>query len=135
VSRARKNAARVERLDLEGALVSIDAIGCDPNIAQPILDAKADYLLAVKDNQPTLKDHGRFERNHSVSQVVNWYAAQRRQQGVDRPPGQRAVLQQRTCDALNLVAVTAHQGAGHATQPDLTAGPLRRARVGIKRGH
>jgi len=58
-----------------------------------------------------------------------------RQQGVDCPPGQRPVLQQRTCDALNLVAVTAHQGAGHATQPDLTAGPLRRARARIKRGH
>lgn len=45
--------ALVERLDLEGALVSIDAMGCNPNIAQSILDAKADYLLAVKDNQPT----------------------------------------------------------------------------------
>jgi predicted transposase YbfD/YdcC len=28
-------------------------MGCNPNIAQSILDAKADYLLAVKDNQPT----------------------------------------------------------------------------------
>ena len=46
--------ALVKRLDLEGALVSIDAMGCNPNIAQSILDAKADYLLAVKDNQPTL---------------------------------------------------------------------------------
>jgi len=46
--------ALVERLDLEGALVSIDAMGCNPGIAQAILDAKADYLLAVKDNQPIL---------------------------------------------------------------------------------
>jgi predicted transposase YbfD/YdcC len=46
--------ALVERLDLEGALVSIDAMGCNANIAQSILDAKADYLLAVKDNRPTL---------------------------------------------------------------------------------
>jgi predicted transposase YbfD/YdcC len=44
----------VERLDLAGALVSIDAIGCNPNVAQSILDAEADYLLAVKDNQPAL---------------------------------------------------------------------------------
>src|SRR5207302_7367108 len=43
--------ALVERLDLDGALVSIDAMGCNPNIAQSILDAKADYLLAVKDNR------------------------------------------------------------------------------------
>ena len=46
--------ALVERLDLDGALVSIDAMGCNPTIAQSILDAEADYLLAVKDNQPTL---------------------------------------------------------------------------------
>src|SRR5882672_8358515 len=46
--------ALVERLDLEGALVSTDAMGCNPTIAQSILDANADYLLAVKDNQPTL---------------------------------------------------------------------------------
>src|SRR5262249_54074389 len=29
-------------------------MGCNAAIAQAILDAKADYLLAVKDNQPTL---------------------------------------------------------------------------------
>jgi DDE_Tnp_1-associated len=33
-----------------GALVSTDAMGCNPTIAQSILDAKADHLLAVKDN-------------------------------------------------------------------------------------
>jgi predicted transposase YbfD/YdcC len=41
-------------LDLHGALVSIDAIGCQKAIAQQIRDAGGDYLLAVKDNQPTL---------------------------------------------------------------------------------
>jgi hypothetical protein len=55
--------ALVERLDLEGALVSIDAMGCNPNIAQSILDAKADYLLAVKDNQPTL--NGAIQRGRA----------------------------------------------------------------------
>src|SRR5258708_3721448 len=45
--------ALVERLDLEGALVSIDAIGCNPNIAQSILDAKADYLLYQSSQQLT----------------------------------------------------------------------------------
>src|SRR3984957_18783204 len=39
--------ALVERLDLEGALVSIDAMGCNPNIAQSILDAGADYRWSV----------------------------------------------------------------------------------------
>ena len=41
-------------LDLQGALVSIDAIGCQKAIAQQIRDQGGDYLLAVKDNQPTL---------------------------------------------------------------------------------
>jgi predicted transposase YbfD/YdcC len=102
--------ALVERLDLAGALVSIDAMGCNPTIAQSILDAEADYLLAVKDNQPTLhadiesyfetapsaevekvetlgKEHGRFEiRNHSVSHEVDWYAAERCYPGAPRFP-------------------------------------------------
>ena len=46
--------ALLDRIDVKGALVSIDAMGCNPGIAQSILDAEADYLLAVKDNQPTL---------------------------------------------------------------------------------
>jgi predicted transposase YbfD/YdcC len=41
-------------LDLQGALVSLDAIGCQKAIAQQIRDGGGDYLLAVKDNQPTL---------------------------------------------------------------------------------
>jgi predicted transposase YbfD/YdcC len=42
-------------LDLQGAVVTIDALGCQKEVAQLIVDAKADYLLQVKDNQPTLK--------------------------------------------------------------------------------
>lgn len=41
-------------LDLEGAVVTIDAMGCQRKIAQTIIDQKADYVLAVKDNQPLL---------------------------------------------------------------------------------
>jgi predicted transposase YbfD/YdcC len=41
-------------LELEGALVSIDAIGCQKEIAQAVLDQGGDYLLTVKENQPTL---------------------------------------------------------------------------------
>src|SRR5215204_936085 len=41
---------------LTGALVSIDAVACNPDIAQAIVDGGADYLLAVKANQPTLHD-------------------------------------------------------------------------------
>jgi predicted transposase YbfD/YdcC len=44
----------LELIDVSGALVTIDAMGCQKEIAQKILDADADYVLAVKDNQPTL---------------------------------------------------------------------------------
>jgi predicted transposase YbfD/YdcC len=102
--------ALLERIDVKGALVSIDAMGCNPNIAQNILDAEADYLLAVKDNQPTLhadvksyfdtapsgevercetvgKEHGRLEiRTHTVSHNVDWIASERSYPGAPRFP-------------------------------------------------
>ena len=44
----------LEMLELSGALVTIDAMGCQTDIAEAIVDAGADYVLAVKGNQPTL---------------------------------------------------------------------------------
>jgi predicted transposase YbfD/YdcC len=44
----------LELVDVSGGLVTIDAMGCQKEIAQKILDADADYVLQVKDNQPTL---------------------------------------------------------------------------------
>lgn len=41
-------------LALQGAIVTIDAMGCQKNIAAQIVEAHADYCLAVKDNQPKL---------------------------------------------------------------------------------
>ncbi len=41
-------------LELKGAIVSIDAMGCQKQIAKQIVDGGGDYVLAVKDNQPTL---------------------------------------------------------------------------------
>jgi len=43
-------------LEIEGAVVTIDAMGCQRDIAQTILDRKADYILALKGNQGSLKD-------------------------------------------------------------------------------
>ena len=107
--------ALLARLALEGALVTIDAMGCNPAIAQSILDAKADYLLAVKDNQPTLhkeiesyfetaptaevdtcenidKGHGRLEvRTCRVSKQIDWLAAERSYPGAFRFPQVAAI--------------------------------------------
>src|ERR1700733_232719 len=41
-------------LDLEGATVTIDALGCQKEIARQIREAGGDYVLAVKENQPAL---------------------------------------------------------------------------------
>src|SRR4051794_21201207 len=46
--------ALLDLLDIHGALVTIDAMGCQKAIAQKIVDGGGDYLLTVKDNQPHL---------------------------------------------------------------------------------
>ena len=47
-------------LDLKGAVVTIDAMGCQKEIAAEIIDGEGHYLLAVKENQPHLyEDVGR----------------------------------------------------------------------------
>ena len=88
-------------LVIEGAIVSIDAMGCQRHIAEQIVDKKADYVLALKGNQGTLRedvelfaaeqqangfkdthvsrdqtvdgDHGRIEtRTYTVFHDVDW---------------------------------------------------------------
>jgi predicted transposase YbfD/YdcC len=44
----------LELLDLRGCIVTIDAMGCQKEIAAAIRDREADYVLTVKENQPTL---------------------------------------------------------------------------------
>ena len=43
-------------LEISGSLVTIDAMGYQTAIAKTIIDSNADYVLAVKKNQPTLYD-------------------------------------------------------------------------------
>ena len=105
----------LERLRLTGALVTIDAMGCQTKIAQTIIDRGADYLLALKDNQPSLanevalffetqsqtcgepfetidNDHGRIEtRRHWVCHDVAWLTTDRRFPGEPRFPGLKAI--------------------------------------------
>lgn len=44
----------LEILEISGCLVTIDAMGCQVEVAEKIVEDKADYVLAVKGNQPTL---------------------------------------------------------------------------------
>jgi predicted transposase YbfD/YdcC len=69
-------------LDMAGCIVTIDAIGCQQDIAAMIIDQDADYLLAVKGNQENLQDdialffdlaaQNDFSRvNHTYARTVN----------------------------------------------------------------
>jgi predicted transposase YbfD/YdcC len=105
----------LDRLNLDGALVTIDAIACNPAIATAITARGGDYLLAVKGNQPTLqqeitsyfatppagetatlldvdKGHGRIEtRCYRVSHAVDWLLSDRRYPGEPRFPALAAI--------------------------------------------
>ena len=48
--------ALLDMLAIEGAVVTIDAMGCQRAIAQKITDKKADYIIALKGNQGTLHE-------------------------------------------------------------------------------
>ena len=43
-------------LELRGTVITIDAMGCQRDIAQKVIDKKADYVLALKGNQGSLRD-------------------------------------------------------------------------------
>jgi hypothetical protein len=101
---------------LKGALVSIDAIATSPTVAAAVRDAGADYLLAVKANQPGLraeveaffaeapaaaldsaieleKGHGLIEeRTVTVAREVDWLRGERRFPGEIRLPGVAALV-------------------------------------------
>lgn len=93
----------LERLELTGALVTIDAMGTQTAIADTIVRRGGDYLLALKGNRPALhedvvrffdepptdmiqmpfettdNDHGRLEeRRHFVCHDVSWLFSERR---------------------------------------------------------
>jgi DDE_Tnp_1-associated/Transposase DDE domain len=105
----------LERLQLQGALVTIDAMGCQTAIAETIIGRGADYLLALKNNQLSLAGevemffadpgrraqaphetidagHGRIEtRRHFISHDVDWLSSVRRFPGEPRFPGLKAI--------------------------------------------
>ena len=59
----------LQRLDLRGATVTIDAMGCQKEIAQQVRAQGADYVLAVKGNQPGLEQALRFHLGRGHSRV------------------------------------------------------------------
>jgi predicted transposase YbfD/YdcC len=108
--------AILARLDLKGALVTIDAIATNPTVAGTITEAGGHYVLALKKNQPSLhgevaryfadpeaktlptltvtdKNHGRIEtRTYRVSHEVDWLSGERRHPGEPRFKGLRSLV-------------------------------------------
>ena len=103
--------ALLDMMSIEGAVVTIDAMGCQRDIATKIIDKKADYIVALKGNQGTLRedvevfvdeqkalkykdttisthetvdgDHGRIEtRNYTVIHDVDWLQARHQWPGL-----------------------------------------------------
>lgn len=58
----------LELIDIEGAVVSLDAMHCRKDTARAIRDAGADYLLAVKDNQKTLHEDVKLFFDDAIEQ-------------------------------------------------------------------
>ena len=48
--------ALLDMMTIAGAIITIDAMGCQRGIAQKIVDSKADYVLALRGNQGTLRE-------------------------------------------------------------------------------
>ncbi|MFO0930928.1 MAG: ISAs1 family transposase [Gemmataceae bacterium] len=46
----------LEQIELDGALVTIDAMGCQKEVARSIVEGGGDFVIAVKDNQPSLRE-------------------------------------------------------------------------------
>jgi predicted transposase YbfD/YdcC len=60
----------LELLELKGCIVTIDAMGCQRAIAEKIVTKGADYILAVKDNQPQL--HEALRDYFETAQAANF---------------------------------------------------------------
>ena len=60
----------LESIDVKGAMVSIDAIGCQKSIARKIVDKGGNYLLAVKQNQGAL--HQEIKENFECLEGISF---------------------------------------------------------------
>lgn len=147
----------LERLELTGALVTIDAIGCQRSIAKAIRAKGADYLLALKDNWPTLADevrlffdrepaaafdthvtvdgdHGRIEtRRHLVSHDVAWLSTDRRFPGEPRFPDLASlVMVESEVERAGRITLARRYYLSSATLPARTFAAAVRAHWGIE---
>jgi len=97
----------IKTLALQGAIVTIDAMGCQKKITRTIIEEKADYVIQVKDNQQGLREdialffhdtanarldtfqtidgeHGRIEtRRYFTTSDIDWLAGKHEWAGIN----------------------------------------------------
>lgn len=116
----------LDLLDLSDCVVTIDAAGCQKDIAAKIIDKGADYVLALKDNQPTLhaqvadyfveqieadnadgkvRHHHQVETGHGRTETRDTYVA----------PVPKGQIDTRAWAGLATVVLVVRQCVDHAT--------------------
>jgi predicted transposase YbfD/YdcC len=89
----------LDKLDLTGATVTIDAIGCQKHIAEKIYQRGANYMLAVKGNQGNL--HEKLKHIFNYAEKTNYQAmVYERDEKIDKGHGR---IEKRTCTALHVM--------------------------------
>ena len=91
----------LDMLAIEGAIVTIDAMGCQRDIAQKIIDKKADYVLALKGNQGTLREDVEALRRRAEGQRISRTP---RSAGHETVDGDHGRIETRTTTVIHDVA-------------------------------
>ena len=90
----------LEQVDVEGAIISGDAHFTVSDAATQIVDAKADYLLAVKENQPTL--YAEMENFFDQAHAIEWEEVSHSfHQEVEKDHGRIDIREVRVVDDLD----------------------------------
>lgn len=80
----------LELIDIKGSVITIDAMGCQKEIAEKIIEKEADYILAVKQNQKLLYE-----------QIAGAFAHQKVNHQATKTEGDHGRIEQRQCSVIN----------------------------------
>ena len=119
----------LEQIGLAGALVTIDAIGCQKGIARDIAEGGGDFVITVKDNQPELREaieayfHEHLERDfqelryrhHETSEEGHGRADERAYYLTKVPPGFAPRKEWPWVKAIGYAVRVSVDGAGRET--------------------
>jgi predicted transposase YbfD/YdcC len=119
----------LKQIELKGALVTIDAMGCQKEIARDIVDGGGDFVIAVKDNQPKLREaieayfHQHLEqdfedlryRHHETSEEGHGRSDERAYYLTKVPPGFAVKKEWPWVKAIGYAVRVSVDNSGHET--------------------